>query len=54
MAKTPIRTLRVDPELWDAAKAKAQAEGTTVSEVLIQALRQYTGQDKVHRFPGSR
>ncbi len=38
---TPPRSVRVDAALWDAAKAKAEAEGTTVSEVIVAALRRY-------------
>lgn len=35
------RSLRIPPELWQAAVAKAKAEGTTVTEVVIRALRRY-------------
>ncbi len=48
---TPLRNIRVSDELWQAAKLKAQTEGTTVSEVIVRALEQYTGADKVHRYP---
>lgn len=54
MAKTPLRNVRVSDELWDAAKRKAEAEGTTLTAVIVRALEQYTAQDKVHKFPGSR
>ena len=39
--KTPLRHLRVDPSLWDAAKAKAAAEGRTLSDVIRAWLREY-------------
>ena len=39
---TPIRTVRVDNKLWKAAKVQAKRDETTVSEVIIQALRDFT------------
>lgn len=39
--KTPLRNLRVDGELWNAALAKARAEGRTLSEVIVAYLRRY-------------
>ncbi len=36
------RAVRVPEALWSAAVAKAQAEGTTVTAVVIAALREYT------------
>ena len=41
--KTPARTVRVDDELWDAAKAEAKAKGENVSDVVRKALRQMLG-----------
>lgn len=41
MADTVLRTLRVDPDLWQAAKDKADAEGSTVTAVLTAALARY-------------
>ena len=41
MPRQPIRTVRVPDEVWEAAKAKAEAEGRTVSEVILAALRRY-------------
>lgn len=38
---TPRRTIRVPDTLWDAAQAKAEAEGTDVSAVLRKALERY-------------
>lgn len=38
MAST-ARNVRVDDELWPAAKAAAAALGTTPSAVMVQALR---------------
>lgn len=39
--KTPIRGVRVPDDLWQAAQAKAAAEGRTVSEVVREMLEQY-------------
>lgn len=39
--KTPHRTIRIDTDLWRAAQARAAAEGTTVTAVLVAALRKY-------------
>lgn len=37
----PARPVRIEDGLWSAAKAKAAAEGTTVSAVIREALREY-------------
>lgn len=39
--KTPQRTIRVDTALWQAAMTKAAAEGTTVTAVIVAALKRY-------------
>lgn len=44
--KTPMRSFRVDDQLWEAAKAAAAANGETVTEVLRHALERYVRQDK--------
>jgi len=41
MATHPVRAIRVPEPLWQAAKAKAEDEGTTVTAVLLAALRRY-------------
>lgn len=38
---TPRRTIRVPDALWDAAAAKAEAQGTDVSAVIRKALERY-------------
>ncbi len=38
---TPRRSIRVPDELWDAAVAKAEERGETVSDVLRKALERY-------------
>jgi hypothetical protein len=39
--KTPLHSFRVDTDLWNAARDKARAEGTTIAEVLRAALANY-------------
>ena len=41
MAETMPRSLRIPDDLWHAARAKARAEGTTLTAVVIAALRRY-------------
>lgn len=40
--ETPIRTVRIPTKLWKAAKVQAKRQDTTVSEVINQALREFT------------
>ena len=40
-AKTPMHTVRVDPELWAAATARAVENGETVSAAIRRFLKQY-------------
>jgi predicted DNA binding CopG/RHH family protein len=39
--KTPTRTIRVSSELWSAVKEKAAIEGRTITDVIIEALKDY-------------
>ena len=39
--KTPPRSVRIPNDVWDAAKARAEAEGTTVTAVILRALIRY-------------
>jgi predicted DNA binding CopG/RHH family protein len=41
MAPTPLRAIRVNDKLWNAAKKKAAKEGTTVSKIIIEALQTF-------------
>ena len=38
---TPVRTVRVDRDLWATAKAIAGSRGETISAVINDALRRY-------------
>ena len=40
MATMP-RSLRIPDDVWNAAVAKAKVEGTTVTAVVVAALRRY-------------
>lgn len=43
---TMPRSLRIPPDLWNAAVAKAADNGTTVTAVVVAALREYVdGED---------
>lgn len=39
--RTPVRTIRVSADLWEAARARAAETGTTVTAVVIDALRAF-------------
>lgn len=43
--KTPLRSIRIPEETWEAAKAKALREETTVSAVILAGLRSYIAAD---------
>ena len=47
--ETPIRTVRVSDELWEAAKRVASDRGETVTDVILRALERY-----VREWPGGR
>jgi predicted transcriptional regulator len=42
--KTPTRTIRVSDELWNAVKEKAALDNRTVTDVIIEALKEYTSE----------
>lgn len=41
MSKTPLRAVRVDPELWEKARTIAARNGDNLSAVIRDALRTY-------------
>lgn len=41
MASTRLRSMRVPPELWNAAVARAKDEGTTVTALVQSMLKEY-------------
>lgn len=44
--KTPTRTIRVSEELWSAVKEKAALDNRTVTDVIIQALKEYVSSEE--------
>lgn len=42
--KTPVRSLRVG-DVWDRAKAKAEAEGETITDVVERLLTEYAAEE---------
>ena len=42
---TKVRTVRIEDALWDAAKAKADAAGDNLSDIMRAALREYLDQE---------
>lgn len=44
--KTPITAIRIPEDLKSRVKAKAAAEGTNLSAVVIAGLEQYAPEDK--------
>ena len=41
MTNTPPRSVRVRDPIWEKATARAKAEGTTVTAVIVAALTRY-------------
>lgn len=46
MPRIPHRTVRIPDELWQAAQAKAEAEGRTISDVIRDYLKRWTAQPR--------
>lgn len=40
-ADNPVRSLRINPDIWAAAKAKAAERNETISAVVRRALERY-------------
>lgn len=36
---TPVRTVRIPDEVWDALRRRADERGETVSDVILRAIR---------------
>jgi hypothetical protein len=49
---TPLRRFRCPDEVYDPAIAKAQAEGTTLTEVIVSHLRDYVAGGEDHGTEG--
>jgi hypothetical protein len=46
---TPIRTLRIEDELWQAVQDRAAAEGLSVSEVIRLLLKGWLDSEQPKR-----
>ena len=44
--RTPLRNVRIASQLWEDAKAAAQANGETISDVIRRALTNYVKRNK--------
>lgn len=45
MPREPLRSVRVPDEVWQHAKACAEAEGTSVSAYIVKALKRWKVKD---------
>lgn len=45
MATTPLRNVRVPDDVWAAAQTRADRERTTLTAVILAALREYAEDD---------
>lgn len=39
--KTPLRSMRIDDDLWNAVRTKTKREGRSITSVIVLALRSY-------------
>lgn len=46
VTKTPVTNFRIPPDIKAAAQEKAEAEGKTLSRVVIDLLREYAREKK--------
>lgn len=46
MANTPLRNIRIGDDLWQHAKAVAEAREETLTDVLRQALERYVARNR--------
>lgn len=47
--KTKLRNIRVPDELWNAAMTEAQAEGRTLTDVIVSDLHRYVNRRRRER-----
>ena len=38
---TPPRSMRIPPDVWEAAKVEAERRGETVTDAVVRFLRRY-------------
>jgi antitoxin component of RelBE/YafQ-DinJ toxin-antitoxin module len=46
VTKTPVSNFRIPVDIKEAAQAKAEAEGKTLSRVVVDLLREYAREKK--------
>ena len=46
MANTPLHALRIPTDVWRAAVLNAKADGTTVTAVVIAALKRFNAKKR--------
>jgi hypothetical protein len=46
--ETPLRAVRVEPELWEKARTKAKNQGDNLSEIIRDALRRYLNESEAN------
>lgn len=44
--KTPVRSVRIDDETWEAIQAEARDRGLYVADVVREALLEHLGRDE--------
>lgn len=42
--KTPLRSMRIDDDLWNAVRMKTKREGRSITSVIVRALRSYVAE----------
>jgi hypothetical protein len=46
-SNTPIRTVRIDDELWAAVQEQAKFDGITVTSIIIDGLLRYLTEARI-------
>lgn len=42
--KTPLRSMRIDDDLWNAVHVKTRSEGRSITSVIVRALTTYVAE----------
>lgn len=42
--KTPLRSMRIDDDLWNAVRVKTRREGRSITSVIVRALTTYVAE----------
>jgi hypothetical protein len=49
--KTPLRSFRVEDDVWKRAQRRAQREGTNVTAVIVEHLTEYGANEQPEAVP---